>query len=192
MKEKINDLTEEVDTLKRNTYVEPQGVSFKCDHCDYTGSTSIVLKCQITMKHKSSNHHCEKCNFEAISDSELKHHIFSSHQIETPMKEIERCEPFEDSLVLSLEKQERCEDGSNFSPSPPHKLSTADSLPSSPASPSNLFEKCAFVKCFNNASQFFHSTIINKTRYHDVLICHACTRFIPLKEIKANPPEAFP
>ena len=148
MKKKINDLTEDVDTIKRNTHVKPQCVSFKCDHCDYTGSTSTVLKRHITMKHMSSNHHWEKCNFKAISDSELKHHIFSSHQIETPRKEIERCEPFEDSLVLSLEKQERFEDGLNFSPSPPHKLSTADSLPSSPGSPSNLFKKMCFCKVF--------------------------------------------
>ena len=90
MKKKINDLTEEVDTIKRNTHVKPQGISFKCDYCDYTGSTSTVLKRHITMKHKSSNHQCEKSNFEAISDSELKHHIFSIHQIETPRKEIER------------------------------------------------------------------------------------------------------
>ena len=86
MKEKIDDLTEEVDTIKRNSHVKPQYVSFKCAHCDYTGSTSTVLKRHITMKHISSNHHCEKCNFEAISDSKLKHHIFSSHQIETPRK----------------------------------------------------------------------------------------------------------
>ena len=86
MKEKINDLTEEVDTIKRNTHVKSQGVSFKCDHCDYIGSTSTVQQRHITMKHKSSNHHCEKCNFEAISDSELKHLILSSHQIETPRK----------------------------------------------------------------------------------------------------------
>ena len=43
MQEKINDLTEEVDTIKRNTHVEPQGKTFKCEHCDYTGSTSTVV-----------------------------------------------------------------------------------------------------------------------------------------------------
>ena len=189
MQEKINDLTEEVDTIKRNTHVEPQGTSFKCEHCDYTGSTSTVVKRHMTMKHKNSNHPCEECNFKATSDTEMKHHILTSHQNETPTKEIERCQSFEDSLVLSLEKEERFED---LSTSPPQKLSTADSLPSSPASPTILFEKCAFVNCFNNASQFFHSTIINKTRYHDVLICSTCTRFIPLKEIKENPPVPFP
>jgi hypothetical protein len=192
IKEKINDLTEKVNTIKRNAHVEPKDISYKYDHCDYTGGTSTVVKRHVTIKHKSSNHPCEECIFKATSDSEIKLHIFTTHQKETPVKEIERCESLNDSLVLSLEKEERLDDGQNFSPSPPHKLSITDSLASSPASPSILYEKCAFIKCFNNASQFFHTTIINKTRYNDVLICSSCTRFIPLKEIKANPPVPFP
>ena len=85
MTEKINDLTEEVDTIKRNAHVEPKVISYKCDHCDYTGSTSTVVKRHVTIKHKSSNHPCEECSFKATSDSELKRHIFTTHQKETPV-----------------------------------------------------------------------------------------------------------
>ena len=88
MQEKINDLTEEVDTNKRNTHMEPHGTTFKCEHCDYIGSTSTVVKRHMTMKHKNSNHSCEECNFKATSDTEMKHHIITSHQNKTPTKEI--------------------------------------------------------------------------------------------------------
>ena len=69
------------------------------------------MKRHVTIKHKSSNHPCEECSFKATSDSELKRHIFATHQKETPVKEIERCESLNDSLVLSLEKEERLDDG---------------------------------------------------------------------------------
>ena len=78
---------------------------------------------------------------------------------------------------------------------PPHidtPSPTAEPLPSSPTSPETLFEKCAFISCFNPATQFFSSTKIHNTRYKDLLICHPCTRFIPLKELRANPAVLFP
>ena len=101
------------------------------------------MKGHVTIKHKNSNHPCKECRFKTTSDSELKRQIFTSHQKETPIKEIEWCESLNYSLVLSLEK--RLADGPNLSPSPPHKLSITDSLPSSPASPSSIYEKCAFL-----------------------------------------------
>ena len=105
MTEKINDLTEEVNTIKRNAHVELKDISYKYDHCDFTGCTSTDVKGHVTIKHKSSNHPCKECSFKTTPDSELKRHIFTSRQKETPIKEIEWCESLNDSLVLSLEKR---------------------------------------------------------------------------------------
>ena len=54
------------------------------------------------------------------------------------------------------------------------------------------YPKCGFIKCSNEATQFFSFTKIDNTRHKDLLICNPCTRFIPLKELKANPPVEFP
>ena len=61
MKEKITPLTEEIYNFKENIRVELKETVIKCDHCEYIGSTSSVIKRHITMKHKSPNHQCDVC-----------------------------------------------------------------------------------------------------------------------------------
>ena len=136
---------------------------------------------------------CDECSLRVTSNNELELHKLACYKCEVLPVEKERHNSLNDSLVLSLENEERSDCWSN-SPPPTSKtpLSTSDSIPSSPSPSYKLFEKCAFIKCSNEATQFFSFTKIDNTRYKDLLICNPCTRFIPLKELKANPPVEFP
>ena len=86
MKEKIAALTKEIDNFIENSHVELKETLIKCDHCEYIGSTSSVIKRHITLKHKSPNHLCEMCDFKATSDSNLKHHTLTKHKNKTQTK----------------------------------------------------------------------------------------------------------
>ena len=53
----INDLTREMEDMKEQKHEGgTSDIALKCTHCDYTASTSTVLKRHMTMKHKSSDH----------------------------------------------------------------------------------------------------------------------------------------
>ena len=51
---RINDITKEVKGIKRDKLAVPKDIHLKCDICDYSVSTSTVLKRHILMRHKSS------------------------------------------------------------------------------------------------------------------------------------------
>ena len=97
MQARINDLTEEVEDIERDKLAVPKDIHFKCDQCDYSASTSTVLKSHISMKHKSSVQHCEKCSYEATTDTELNEHYLSSHMPDIPAKAIET---IDDAITL--------------------------------------------------------------------------------------------
>ena len=155
----------------------PEENLLKCSHCSYTASASAVLKRPVTMNHKTFESVikvlCEDCGLKFTSNANMEEHRVTKHKPITPVKEIERYETPNDSLVLSLSKEERSENCStSFSfhietPSP-----TAEPLSSSPTSPETQFEKCAFISCSNPATQFFSSTKVHNARYKDLLICH--------------------
>ena len=44
MKEKIAQLTKQIDNIKENSHVELKKTVFKCDHYEYIGSTRSVIK----------------------------------------------------------------------------------------------------------------------------------------------------
>ena len=197
MTAKISELTEEVTNIKRGNPQKSREKPHTCSHCSYTASTSTVLKRHVAMKHKNPENvkiiSCKECGIELPSHTDLDQHHILKHTNKTPSKEVERKESLDDSLVLSLDHEERSDDGFNSSPSNINQLSpTADPCPSSPVPTETLFEKCAFINCSDQATQFFSSTKIDNVRYKDLLICKPCTRFIHLKELKANPPVLFP
>ena len=51
---RINDLTEEVEDIKREKLAVSKDNNLKCAQCDYSASTSTVLNGHISMKHKNS------------------------------------------------------------------------------------------------------------------------------------------
>ena len=144
------------------------------------------------MKHKSPEHlkkiFCKECGLGFTSNTDLEEHIAVVHKPETPLKEIERYEASNDSLVLSPNKEERSEDCSQSPLSHLNTLfPTADPLPSSPA-PNNITNTCGSSQCTNVTTSFFPTTNIFKINYSNIFVCDACTRFIPLKELRKNPP----
>ena len=189
---KIHELTEEVTNIKRDIPEKNEEMRYKCSQCSYTTSTNAVLKRHITMKHKSPEHlqkiFCEECGLRFTSNTDLEEHIAVVHKPETPLKEIERYEASNDSLVLSPNKEERSEDCSQSPLSHLNTLfPTADPLPSSPA-PNTITNTCGSSQCTNVATSFFPTTNIFKINYSNIFVCDACTRFIPLKELRKNPP----
>ena len=109
--------------------------ALKCTHCDYTASTSTVLKSHMTMKHRCYDLHkvsCEQCNFKASSNIELDNQNIN-HKHELPATEINRNEHHDESLELSIQKEVRSEDDSDVRSSSPiqgsktlHKCFTVD------------------------------------------------------------------
>ena len=194
---KLSELTKELAHSKKDISEEEKDMHHKCSHCAYKASTSAVLKRHNTMKHKSPDQaqkiSCNECGLSVTSNSVLEQHKLSCQDGEISPVEKERHNSLNDSLVLSLEKEERSE---CWTDSPPTTIQapsfTSDSIPSSPSPNDKLFEKCAFIKCSREATKFFSFTKIYNTKYKDLLICNPCTRFIPLKELKANPPVEFP
>ena len=174
MKGEIAVLSEEIDKIKKNTHVESKEIVWRCEHCEYTGRSSSVLKRHITMKHRTGIHPCEVCDFKASSDSELKQHTVTNHKTaETPRTpERERGSDPDISLELVASNEKRLEEDIEHS-SPPSSISK---------------QKCSSSQCTNQAENFFSTTNIFKIHYKNIFICDACTRFIPLKELKKNPP----
>ena len=186
MTAQISELRDKIDNPEK-----PKENNFKYSHCSFTASTSAVLKRHITMNNKSPNFSCKDCNLKFTSNTNLQEHRDIKHKPKSPEKEIERYDPLNDSLVLSQDVEERSEDhSSSFSSHIDTPSPTNDPLPSSPTE--TLFEKGAFICCSNQATQFFSFTKIDNTKYNDLLICNPCTRFIPLKELRGNPPALFP
>ena len=119
LKAKIIEVAEEVAHIKRYVAKKENEIIHECSQCAYLASTCAVLKLHVTMKHKSS-HHAEKissqeCGQRVTSYIELKKHSIASHTPQTPSTEIEKHHSINDSLVLSLEKEDRSEDCSSYS-----------------------------------------------------------------------------
>ena len=190
----ISELTEEVSNVKKYYPQEETENIFKCSHCSYTASSNIVLKRHITRKHKNlepvKELSCNQCSLKFTCCTDLENHMVVDHN---PVP-IERNEPLNSSLILSLDKEERSENISNLSPSHIETIScAADPSPSSspmdsPPPSSIPKQKCASNQCINKADNFFSNTTIFKINYKNIFICDACTRFIPLKQLKKNPP----
>ena len=192
MAAKILELIEEVTNIKRDIPEKHEEIIHSCSQCSYTASTNTVLKRHITMKHKSPKHlqkiFCDKCGLKFPSNSDLEEHNIVEHKPETPLIEKERYEVLNNSLELTPNKEERSDDCSDSSPSHINTLfPTADPLPSSPA-PSIIKNKCGSNQCTNVAANFFPTTNIFKIKYNNIFVCDPCTRFIPLKELRKNPP----
>ena len=91
----------------------PEENLLKCSHCSYTASASAVLKRHVTMNHKTFESVikvlCEDCGLKFTSNANMEEHRVTKHKPITPVKDIERYETPNDSLVLSLSKEERSE-----------------------------------------------------------------------------------
>ena len=95
MSQHINSLTIELEVVKSKKEINSNDISTeqnKYDLCKYTASSSTILKCNVTMKHKKDVHSldiptmfkCEICQHEIISTSALKGHIYLNHDPTTP------------------------------------------------------------------------------------------------------------
>ena len=95
MSQQINSLTIELEVVKSEKEINSNDISTeknKCDLCEYTASSSTVLKRHVTMKHKKdvqsvdipTNFKCETCQHESISTSALKGHISLNHDPTIP------------------------------------------------------------------------------------------------------------
>ena len=75
--------------IESNHPQEQTETIFECSHCDYTASTSAVLKRHITMKHRSlePKHKisCNECGLKFTCISDLKHHMVVKHYHETEL-----------------------------------------------------------------------------------------------------------
>ena len=90
MSQQIEDLTIELEVVKTKKEINSNDISTeqkRCDLCEYTASSSTVLKRHVTMKHKKdvqsadipTKFKCEICQHESISTSALKYHISLKH-----------------------------------------------------------------------------------------------------------------
>ena len=90
MSQQLEHITIELEVVKSKKEINSKDSSsekIKFDLCEYTASSSTVLKRHVTMKHKkdvqSLDIHtqlkCEICQHESISTSELKDHISPKH-----------------------------------------------------------------------------------------------------------------
>jgi hypothetical protein len=95
MSEQIDSLTIELGVVKSKKEINSKDISTeqnKCDLCEYTASSSTVLKCHVTMKHKKDVHSldiptkftCKICQHESISTSALKGHTYINHDPTIP------------------------------------------------------------------------------------------------------------
>ena len=95
MSQQIDSLTIELEVVKSKKEINSNDISTeqnKCDLCEYTASSSTVLKRHVTMKHKKDVHSldiptkftCEICQHESISTSALKGHIYLNHDSTIP------------------------------------------------------------------------------------------------------------
>ena len=95
MSQQINSLTIELEVVKSEKEINSNDISTeknKCDLCEYTASSSTVLKRHVTMKHKKdmqsvdipTRFKCEICQHKSILTSALKGHISLNHDPTIP------------------------------------------------------------------------------------------------------------
>ena len=105
MTAQISELTEELSNNKQYYPQEETKALFKCSQCSYTAISNIVLKRNMTRKHKSlepvKELSCNQCNLKFTCSTDLENHMLVDHK---PVP-IERNEPLNSSLMLSLDKE---------------------------------------------------------------------------------------
>ena len=117
MSQQIEDLTLELEVVKSKKEINSNDISSEkimCDLCEYTASSSTVLKRHVTMKHKKdvqsvdipTHFKCEICQHESISTSALKGHISLKHDptiphtVKWPLDTCQICSTFFDNTTL--------------------------------------------------------------------------------------------
>ena len=152
MSQQIDNLTIELEVVKTKKEINTNEISsekeIKCDTCDYTASSSTVLKRHVTMNHK--------INAQLV---ETKRHVTSKHKTVISALEQERSIALDDSLQLELPVQER--ENETHIDSPPK---ATKNIP-----PISLFkcDLCSFEGTHSFALEahlsFIHNEIISKT-----------------------------
>ena len=96
MSQKIDKLTIELEVVKSKKEINTNDITnekeIKCDSCEYTASTSTVLKRHVTMKHKKNvqsvetpnQFKCQLCEHDCNSSSALQSHISINHEPTIP------------------------------------------------------------------------------------------------------------
>ena len=169
MSKKIEILENELNLLKEENPCE----MFKCEVCDYVAKSATVLKAHITRKHKKEN-----LRQSSTQDNPLILSTPPSFRDESPPHDTPLQYPMSQSSTL-------------FSPVPPL------TSPPSPSSQSSLLSppppttsvQCEIPNCtFSSTKLAYWNKVKICVAYKNISICNYCMTYVPLQELRRNPP----
>ena len=187
MADKITQLELELYNMKKSDMAKTMNESnskLKCEICKYQASSNTVLKA-----HMTKNHKLEKLRLVSTPDESLKLSPPPSFQQDSPQ--------YDSDATLSPSSP-------FFSPLPPPtspstKATSPTLVPVKTSSTPSKDGQCAFPGCFKTSKNFFKKTKLdvstvkyNGTKkissHFNTFVCDHCLKFVPLQEMRLNPP----